>query len=268
MLDQVIIQVADFKIAVCSEANGMVENVREMFKNYLAEGDHFDAKLEVKIADMRPYINMDALPFPHASKESIYTNYVYASAYQPSNRTATLLTTIDNAYPFTAEYLMVLTSYVSLSFGKVLFHCAALCNEKQELFLFYGPSGIGKSTTARNFSKDLHLISDDLVILEPLSDGMVRVFKTPFVRDKSIVKEEGQEYKLKGLYRIHQGTEIQKEEMNKTESILSFLGNIWALDKHPTLLQQYLKIGKRIVESTPSFHLHLKKETSFEEISH
>lgn len=267
-LDQVILHIAGFKIAIRSEANGVITNLREMFKNHLFDGDSYDAKLEVKIADMRPYLNIEALPFSNTSKESIFTNYVYASAYNPEDRSATLLTSPSNAYPFTEEYLMVLTSFVCLSFGKILFHCAALCNDDNELFLFYGPSGIGKSTTARNFSKDLHLISDDLVILEPDDSGKLRVFKTPFTRDKSRDERDGELYELKGLYRIHQGTEVHKEEMKSTEAILSFLGNIWALDKHPMLLQKYLKIGKRIIENTTTCNLHLKKESRFEEILH
>ena len=265
-MHKVVLKISNFQIALCSEAAGLVDNVREMFKNYTVDDEHFDAVLQVDITDMRQYVREEALPFPGFSKDTIHTNYIYAGAYDPTSKKAKLLTNTSNAYPFTEEYLMVLTSYVCLDFGKVLFHCAALCNDQNELFLFYGPSGIGKSTTARNFSKDLHLISDDLVILEPAGDGRLKVYKTPFTRDKSNDKENEQTYILKGLYRIHQGAEVQKEEMGKTEAVLSFLGNIWALHKHPHLLRRYLALGKDIVEGVPTYNLHLKKQTRFEEI--
>lgn len=262
----ITIRVAQVDIKISSEMDGIINSLEEMYKNHIVqESSPPYAELRIIIEDMNKYIDNTNLPVK-SGKKIIQTNYIYSSCYDIDSKKATLITNINYAYSFVEEYLIVLTSYLVLDRKKIMFHCAAVSDEDRNAYIFYGPSGIGKSTLSKNcFSTGYKVISDDLVIIEKLNQQNFNILKTPFARDKS-KNEDNSKYKIRGFYRLHHSDQPRVEEMDNDEKLVSFLGNIWSFHNHQEIIDSYISLVQDILKCTPCYNLYLKKDTLFSEL--
>ncbi len=105
------------------------------------------------------------------------------------------------ALMFLENYLRWVIADLALERGGFVLHCAGLVRGGKA-YLFFGPSGAGKTTVA-GLSGDHILLSDDLVLLTRGADGW-RASTTPFWGALAQELKDLGTYPLAGLYRLIQ----------------------------------------------------------------
>lgn len=260
-MNELLLRVADIEIKIISEVKGVIERFNEMYYNYKIDRSiNTEMVFEIVSADMDQYINFEKLPFK-VDGSTINTHYIYTSKYDSINKKATLITNNKNIFAFSEEFLLNLFSILCLEKNKLLFHCTFLYDDDMNAYILYGPSGIGKSTITRN-AKGLHVLSDDLAVIEKISHDSFRVHKTPFERNKTIYNGLNT-FKIKGIYRLHHAAELHAEKLNASQKMTSILGNIWNLDFSSDTPEKYFELINNLFKSTEAFSLSFEKNSDF-----
>lgn len=259
-MESLTLSIAGITIGIRSPVAGVVYRFREMYGEFLADMTPCHAMLEINCQDLNALIRTDELPF--AAKEGmIYSNYLYAAAYDPLTRQATLVTNMENIYGFAEEYLLKLFSHLCLEQDRLMFHCATLVDPQRNAYIFYGPSGIGKSTVVRNTS-GLRVISDDVVILTRTANQQFQIFKTPLERNK----QKGVDiipFTIKGMYRLVHASHTSLRALTPVEHLTKVLGNLWNLDFSKDGYSQAMQLISNQYLDVPGYDLHLQKDSNF-----
>jgi hypothetical protein len=256
------IKVAGIVVQISSEVEGLIIRFREMYLQYeiVTHSEEVYAQLTIVSQDLSRYVNMKEMELSLGNENIVTTQYFYFACFNIENRQATLITNLDNIYSFSEEYLLKWFSYLCLSQGKLLFHCAVAVDNYNNAFVFYGPSGIGKSTVAKN-SIDHKIITDDLAIFEPLTNNIFKIYKTPFERNKKMTSSL--EYNVKGFFRLHQDTVIRLEALTTISHISNVMGNIWNIDFNKDGYLMYLDLLHNYFSQIPGYSLYLKDNSDF-----
>jgi hypothetical protein len=249
---------------VRSETQGLIASFEEAYRLYAVAGSGAPAAtLDIHIGDMQSYIRTESLPFD-LDATMVASHYIFSGAWNPATRRAHLLSSMDNAFILTDEYLRMLLAQLLLEQGKVMFHCAALADASQDaLYLCFAPSGIGKSTLARN-TRQLQVLTDDLIILSRDAAGFI-VEKTPFTRDK-VPSDPARRYQLQGLYRIYQADHDQVLRLSAADGLLRVLGNMFQVYQSEANASRYLQTIFAMLGGVPCYDLFIQKHTPFETV--
>ncbi|HSH67984.1 MAG TPA: hypothetical protein VLB84_19765 [Bacteroidia bacterium] len=259
----VTIEVANIRINIISDISGLINRFKEMYYHFvIADPSNAHVTLEIKSMNMEQFIHHESLPFDH-SRDFIKTNYIYSAAYNPVEKKAVLLTNLKNLYPFSEDYLLNLFTYVCLEHNKLLFHSSVLYDDNNNAYIFYGPSGIGKSTFARN-SSGYEVLSDDLVIIETQTEHLFKLYKTPFERNKK-QHIPLTDFNVKGFFRLNHAPTLKIKKLNASEKIAMILGNIWNLDFSEATQQRYIDLISTNFKTVPGYHLLLANSTNLSE---
>ena len=256
-MDSVYLKIAGITLKITSEVKGVIDRFSEMYKHYLSPDKNDDCyTLSIVVDNMEKYIQTDLLPFNGTAK--VKTHYFYSAAYDKEKKTATLIAGIDNVYSFSEEYLVNWFSSICIENSCLLFHAAVLIDEHENAYLFYGPSGIGKSTISRNnhFWKK---ITDDLIVIKKNKKGKYDLLKTPFERDKSKF-DETSSFKIQGFYRLHQSDQFELQPQTKAHQLSAIVGNIWNPDFTKVSFADITKLSSDLITDVPGYDLFCSKD--------
>jgi hypothetical protein len=259
-MESLTLSIADVTLGIRSPVAGVVHRFREMYGEFITDAPSCHATLEINCQNLNALIRTDELPFA-VGAQMIYSNYLYAAAYDPLTRQATLVTNMENIYGFAEEYLLKLFSHLCLEQDRLMFHCATLADTQDNAYIFYGPSGIGKSTVVRN-APGLRVISDDVVILARNDNQQFRIFKTPLERNKQRGSAENT-LTIKGMYRLVQASHTCLQALTPVEHLTKVLGNLWNLDFSKDGYGRAMQLLSKHYLDVPGYDLHLQKDSNF-----
>ena len=134
----------------------------------------------------------------------------------------------DSRFLITRLWLLVLLRI--LHQGGIAMHSSAV-SYRDKALVFFGPSGIGKSTIAEMLSGTWQTMSEEVNILMPGSDG-VRVYSTPFSRSVDLMRVSNVNALLGGLFRIEQSTTNILMPLSAREVYFYLAGNSYFLPDH------------------------------------
>jgi len=254
LVQNLTLNIANIKILIKSEIKGIVERFKESYKDFLIkEIDIVDYTLEIR----NKVFNVSA----SEEKEFRFQGYAFNND-EDNKKSILLVSTIKNAYQYSEEFLLFIFSELCIKKQKLIFHCASLYDSTFNTYIFFGSSGIGKSTIAKKLSC-YSIFSDDMVILEKINDEYI-LHKTPFERNKKY--KEPIRLNINGFYKLVQGETINKKILTKGEAFNVLLSNIWFSEYTKEKIKDYNVMISEIVEEFPVFELHTPKENKQEEI--
>ena len=136
--------------------------------------------------------------------------------------------------------------------GGVLVHAAALAHRGRGL-LFFGPSGIGKSTLARRSPWDV--LSDELAAVLPRRGaGPPRVSSADFPEPRPEGPTSSREVPLACLIELAQGPSFELERLDRATALRRLLGSI-VVPPGPPLWSAALKVAGDLVRETPCYRM-------------
>jgi len=159
-----------------------------------------------------------------------------------------------------AEYFIrMVAAVVVYHTGGLMVHAAGIANGDQ-LYMFFGHSGSGKTTVSRNSPGKL-VLNDDLLVLQREGNNW-RVYSTPFWNPTQ-VKPLNLSGKLHALYKLVQDGQVSLEPVSPGMALAEFLTNIPVMNGDPGRSQELIERCLAVINSVPVYHLHFLPDESF-----
>ena len=260
----------------------LVETARTIFEGFEAgarRGDEQVVDVRVSISARDTFLAFRTTAEPEPYRIFIardggafrFVSYHFAALYEPAARLVRLLLARGpgrNEIRLLENFFRVLASYCLIEEGAVLVHAAALARHGKG-YLFYGPSGAGKTTVSRNRG-DADLLSDDQGLLT-VDGEMVLLSATPFRGGERIHRHPGaialpnvnRTVPLAGLYHLVQAKDVQVREMPRARQIASLLTAVPIFHGAPYNNARLLDIAAAIVARVPARELHFLPDGSY-----
>lgn len=159
-----------------------------------------------------------------------------------------------------AYFLRTAFALCAFEAGAILFHAAGLIH-RGEAFAFFGPSGSGKTTLAR-LSAGKEVLSDDLVLLHPMTGGKWEVWATPF----SLCRGGKLSAPLKALMRLVKAGEDRLVPLPPAVALGEAVASSPVLNADPIRLPWLFARWEEILRTVPAFALHFRKSDAFWEV--
>jgi hypothetical protein len=136
--------------------------------------------------------------------------------------------------------------------GGVLVHAAAL-ERHGKGFVFFGPSGIGKSTLAQR--SPWRVLSDELAAVLPgRGDGPFRVSGAAFAGPPPVDRTSAHEPPLACLIELAHGPRFHLERLERGTALRRLLGSI-VVPPGPPLWSAALEVAGDLVRHTPCYRM-------------
>lgn len=162
-------------------------------------------------------------------------------------------------WPLLEYTLRVVYALLAFRRGGVLFHGAGLRVRGHGVVLF-GPSGIGKSTAARNAGDTV--LNDDLVLLLPLG-GRWQVCATPFTNPTQVPPSAGDRLPLAAMCRLVQSPQVALEPLTGAAALAHLLAGVPVLPAEPHLAADLLPRLRSLLRSVPLYILRLRADGDY-----
>ena len=262
----VILSIGGIIIKLCSEITGLMLHVKSDYKDHVLSEEpcSCDTELHIVLTGTNTARNTSG---NNSDNGILYkeARVGYHIKYMADFRFAEMRCDVINAvYENFERVILFLLSNVCINSNKLLLHCSALRNELNQVFLFFGPSKIGKSTIAKKLTS-LQLISDDLVVLER-DDQQHTIFKTPFDRNTIANSRQKMPCQIAGIYRLLQEDETKRERLTSVQAILLLAGNVWMLDYSTESYHRMLPLLHRLIKGVPVYSLSTRFTDSGKDI--
>lgn len=169
------------------------------------------------------------------------------------------LNPINPLYPLGTFLRNTYTFLVTLEDKGIVLHGAGIL-KGEEVYIFIGPSGAGK-TTVTNLSSDSIILSDDLVMIKKV-DGKFSVFPTPAWGDKQRGHRENRPYGINSIFKLIKDKSVHLERFSPARS----LANMFTIPHIPTEFIPYDELMTsflELVSAVPYYGLHFLPEPSF-----
>ena len=156
----------------------------------------------------------------------------------------------------------VRVAYALLAFraGGLLLHGAGIVRHGRA-YLFFGHSGSGKTTVARNSPNDL-VLNDDLVLLLPQDDRWL-VYSTPFWNPSQVRHAGAQWAPLAALFRLVQNRQVYVEKMRRGQAIAELIASVPIIPSDPVRDEELIDRVQHLARASPPRRLHFLPDDSF-----
>jgi len=159
------------------------------------------------------------------------------------------------------NYLRVVYAWLCMSNESLLMHASGVIHNG-EGYVFFGPSGAGKTTMSRLSANQATILSDDLVIIRK-QDDQYYLFGVPFKGELSDAPRANQHAPLKGIFRLRQDVRHYIEPLSRVIAVAEMAGSAPFINNVSTLNGKLLMMCNRIAKSVPVQQLHFRRDDGF-----
>ena len=255
-----ILQMGKFAIQVECESSALFMQLQQRYAGFLAShlghGDNFKIKvmppqtLSPLIENKIPTFTPNGLCFSPPGWEGNLDISRRAGWVSPGTR----------AVKEVDYFLRVVCAVQAFQVGGFLFHAAGILRDGCA-FVFFGPSGIGKTTISRMSGKGT-VLNDDLILLLPVDEHWY-AYSTPFSNSKHVAPLAGKFAPLAGMYRLVQDQQVFLENSTPGYTLAELIANIPVISTDPIHSPILVARCQRLLASIPVFRLHFRKDNSF-----
>lgn len=169
------------------------------------------------------------------------------------------VTCVQSEYAFDTFLRALLALYLPYQRG-VLVHACALV-EGDRAYVFAGRSGSGKSTIARMLAEQVHVLSDELVVLRQTEVGW-EAFGTPFWGE---FQRAGMNIHapIHGIYLLRQAKQHAIERVGRRESLTALLQCSLQFAEGSHIAEKMLEVVTDLVTAVPVGRLHFLPDSGF-----
>lgn len=158
------------------------------------------------------------------------------------------------------NYLRVLFAWLCMMQDTLLLHACGIIR-KGKGYVFFGPSGNGKTTIARLSSEHV-VLSDDLVIVRKL-DGRYRVYGVPFRGDLPEAPRTNAAADLQGLFALAKDTQHYLESVPDPLALARLAACVPFVMSDPANVHRVTQICASLCASVPVKRLHFGLDSGF-----
>jgi hypothetical protein len=256
------INIADFTITLSTDDSAMASRLRERYADFLDETSQSLVTIQLFVKPGAIFI--DPQPGPWIIESSYtpncltYRSFLEQGEINWETRQGTLELSPE---AHIENFLRVVYAWLALQDGGLLLHAAGLIRDGHG-YVFFGPSGAGKTTTTRLSAPTTEILSDDLVILR-CHNGQCQLYGVPFRGDFSDAPRANQRAPLRGIFRLHQDKRHYLEPLPRVTAIAELVAASPFVVRDLSLSQQLIAVCQQIAQTVPVQLLHFKRDNGF-----
>jgi len=159
------------------------------------------------------------------------------------------------------NFLRTVIAWLSIKNKAVLLHAAGVIRNGLG-YVFFGPSGAGKTTTSRIAARSSDVVSDDLVIIR-LENGIGRLYGVPFRGELSEAPRANQNAPIQAIFRLRQDTDHYIERISPVKAIADLVASSPFIVQELSLSNLLIDVCSNISKSVPILTLHFRRDDGF-----
>jgi hypothetical protein len=259
---KILVKIANFVVALNTNDAGVAQRLEQRYHEFLGSNETPDISVTLKIVPGALYI--EPKPGPWVIESSYKDNRLVYCSYQERGEVNLIngegylemdpTTQVDN-------FLRTVFAWLCVTNDALLLHSAGVIRDGLG-YVFFGPSGAGKTTTSRLASKLGHVVSDDLVIIS-CDEKNCTLHGVPFKGELSEAPRANQQAPLKGLYRLRQDTSHYLEPISHIKAVADLVAASPFIVREKHLSDQLMKVCSKIAKCVPVQQLHFKRDDGF-----
>jgi len=257
--DQISLAIANFSIRLNCHHPQLSEVLRRRYQDFPPlQNTKFDADVHW-VGKQRQNALLDVSP---EFRDGIL--YFSASGYEgfidEQNGRGEL--TISSTQPVEEidYYLRTVLALMAHAANGVLLHTAGIIRNSRA-YLFFGHSGIGKTTVCQVSQADHIILNDDLILLLPLNHRW-QAYGTPFWNPTQ-VQPSAQNAPVAGLFWLIQAPQVFTRPLGAAPALAALIANVPVIPQDPERSIALLEILAQIQRSIPISELHFLPDNSF-----
>jgi hypothetical protein len=259
---RISINIAGFPLLLQTENANLARRLRQRYVDFLVEDAVPLLTLELQIAPGAVFIPLAPGPWiiesDYQETRLTYRSYLEEGEVDWASGRGRL-SMHENAH--IENFLRVIYAWLCLQDGGLLLHAAGLIRNG-EGYVFFGPSGAGKTTTTRLSQDEAIILSDDLVILRPRGDH-VRLFGVPFKGELSAAPRANQEAPLKAIYRLRQDDRHAVVPLAHTRAVAELVASAPFVVRDRKLSQQLMSVCDTLARQARVHELRFRRDKGF-----
>lgn len=159
------------------------------------------------------------------------------------------------------NFLRVVYAWLCLQHDALLLHAAGVIRQGRG-YVFFGPSGAGKTTTARLAAAASEVLSDDLVIIRAHQERY-QLYGVPFKGALETVLRPNRVAPLHGLFRLQQNTQHQLRPLPHPMAVAELAASAPFIARESALGAQLLERCYHLARQVPVHQLHFRRDAGF-----
>ena len=259
---QILINIANFVVALNTNDTDVAHRIQGRYHEFLGTDEIPRVSVTLKIVPGALYIKPRPGPWiiesSYTAERLTYCSYqergevdlVSGQGYLEMDPTAQ----VDN-------FLRTVYAWLCVQNNALLLHSAGVIRDGFG-YVFFGPSGAGKTTTSYLASRTAHVVSDDLVIIQCDENGCT-LYGVPFKGELSEAPRANQQAPLKGLFRLRQDTAHYLESVPHVKAVADLVAASPFIVRERKLSAQLMSVCSKIARNVPVQQLHFKRDDGF-----
>ncbi|MCA9941604.1 MAG: hypothetical protein KC418_23350 [Anaerolineales bacterium] len=261
---KIILNIADFVVALETIDETVADRIHERYRQFLGtdETPHFTIAIQA---------TPDALFLPiepgnWVIESDFDNNRITYRSYREQGEVDVRSRMGQLEIAPTADienFLRVVYAWLCVQNGALLLHAGGLLRHANGLgYVFFGPSGAGKTTTT-GLSRHLGtILSDDLVIIR-CHDDHCTLHGVPFRGEMDDAPRANQFAPLKSIYRLRQDKKHFAAPLPHAVAVAELAAAAPFVVGNPHLNDHLLRVCDRVARLAPVRELHFSKDTGF-----
>ncbi len=260
--DHIIIDIANLAVSIIVEDDSMADRIRKSYHDFINPQATPILNITIIVKPGARYIESNPgywiIDSKFTADHLTYKSYEEYGELDLVNGVG-YLEIAPEAY--IENYLRVIYAWLCLTHGSLLLHSSGVVRNS-EGYVFFGPSGAGKTTTSRLASRQATVLSDDLVIIRQIEDAYY-LFGVPFKGELSDAPRANQSAPLKGIFRLRQDVRHYIEPMSRIIAVAELAAASPFINNIALLNGKLISLCNRIVKAVPIQQLHFRRDDGF-----
>ena len=259
------LEVADLTICIRSTNDKLLNAITSHYKNFISHNTNSTINIDIHLASQIHFPNPEGTDnffnHQHFTENKCYVKSNYFTGCIDIERNYGKLVINElNPLSWLEHFLRITYAVIALKYETILFHGAGLIADNKG-YIFFGPSGVGKSTVT-NLSNHCTVLGDDLIAIKS-DKNIFHVYATPFNYEGNGFVLSNSKARIKGFYRLVQDNQIYVEKMKPAKAIAELLSNIPPVNKNKEGSIHALNVCNQIIDKIACYELHFTKDNLF-----
>ena len=292
-LDSLLLDVAGIRIALHDLAPSLAASLEERFRLFVVteaaasagRGRGSSAAPADLVVTVRPAKEMQFVPFPSPEGGMCYQlltevrgdrlrvwSHCFEGSFDVAGTGAELRLCPDWIGPSgiservepparsVENFLRVALAWKAVDRGGLLLHSSGVVRDGKA-YLFFGPSGAGKTTIARLCAEDLLLNDDCMLILQ--DSGVFTTSGLPFKGAEDAGARDTGRFPIAGLFRLAQAPRPACVRMDGARAVSEILSCIPFVTERPEGVDRAFAVVEPLVRRVPVFRLAFRRDPDF-----
>lgn len=262
----ILINIAEFVVALQTADAEVAQRIRAMYADFLVSAESPRLTLDLRIVP--PVLNIQPrrgelwVINTHFNQQRLtYESYLeqgeidFAAGHGWLNMAPKV--SVEN-------FLRVAYAWLCVQNEALLLHAAGLIRDGQG-YIFFGPSGAGKTTTTQLARDSAAILSDDLIIVR-FHEGQPVLHGVPFKGALADVLRANQSAPLRAIYRLQQSRAHRLEPLPHALAVAELSASAPFVVRETGLSERLIAVCDRLARSVPVQRLHFARDDRFWEV--